>query len=85
MCKTMPLIRTHMYESRDVPLEGRLMYMYERQCGLGLTCIALGKSPLGGPMMCMHYRIFTGDGDFELAYVTSTCFAPQLHGFINGF
>ena len=32
MCKTMPLIRTYMYESRDVPLEGQLMYVYERQC-----------------------------------------------------
>jgi len=31
--------------------------------------MALGKSPLEGLLMCMHYHIFIEDGDFEPSYV----------------
>ena len=34
------------------------------------------EAPLGGLLMCMHYRIFIEDGDFELAHITPTHFAP---------
>ena len=30
----------------------------------------------GGLLMCMHYRIFIEDGDFELACITPNHFAP---------
>jgi len=47
--------------------------------------MTLYKTPLKGPLMCMHYSIFTVDSGFEPACITPTRFASLFHGFVSDF